>query len=264
MNKIKYVTNEFFSHEGILFRASLSYGFLLTLFPSLIIMVILFQYGILDYITSTQFIYNYFPADVIQPFIEFVMLQDYSNILTVFLTIGAVSFLASRSFYSFLLISANHEEFETYAFVIRLKAIVVFIAFIAGILIVSMWSHIFNTRVGFTVPIGMFTLFYFLFRVLSFEKRPWQYGLLGSFVTTIGIGIIGLLFLSLIHTFTRYDTFYGPLSSILILLISTHFIASVIYLGYCINHAFDYHLPNKEYKNAFIYRFFNSFGRRFK
>lgn len=95
----------------------------------------------------------------------------------------------------------------------------------------------------------MFLIFYAFYRVLSFEERPLKYGLIGAAFTTIGVVCIGILFLSLVHALTRYQTLYGPLASILIMMLSIHVLAGTIYFGYCLNHAYDFRYETRVFKH---------------
>ncbi len=254
---IKEAIKTYYSQEGNLFRSSLGYGFLLTLFPALIIIVIFFQNGVLDIQTTSAFIYRYLPQELIQPFIEYVMASDFRSISTVVVTMAAVTILASKSFYSFLLISATHENFITYGLVIRIKAIILFIGFFGGIFLLASSTHFFNEFPFLALVGGIFLILYMLYRALSFRKRNWFYGIIGAVFSTVGILLVGGVFLSVIERFTDYSTIYGPLSGLLILLLSVHLIASIIYFGYCLNITFASDNENK-IKTECIYRYINN------
>lgn len=246
---------EFFSQEGRLFRYSLSYCFLLALFPTLIITVILFQNNILDIHNILPFVYQFIPQEVIEPFIEYVMSKDYHTLTSMIVSLVVSSYLASNSFYSFMLISANHEEFETYGILIRIKAIILFAIFVLGIAGVAIATHVLQLHFVLIVLIGIFVVFYIFYRTLSFEKRPWQYGLPGAIFTTLALIVVGYLFLYIISIFTSYENIYGPLASIMILLLSIYVVSSIIYFGYCLNDNFAFSHSEKEYKNIKYYCF---------
>lgn len=253
INKIFKALCEYFTPEGSLYRYSLSYCFLLAIFPSLVVLVILFQNGVLDIEMVTSFLYQYIPVDILEPFMNYVMDYDYQELTTAIITIGITSFLASRAFYTFLLISAQHEEFNTYSILLRIKAIVIFLTFIGGVLCLGIILRFFWFAQYVTVVSIIFVILYLFYRVLSFEKRPWQYGLVGSFVATVLIFLIGLLYFVIIYKFTSYNNIYGPIASVIVMLLSIHLVSCAIYFGYCLNHAFNYSKVIKCYKNAYLY-----------
>lgn len=245
---------EFFSQPGSLYRYSLSYCLLLAVFPSLVILVILFQNGFFDISEVTNFIYQYIPSDVLEPFMIYIMEYDYQDLTTVVVTIGLTSFLASRSFYTFLMISASHEGFTTYGFLLRIKAFIIFLIFIGLIICSGILFNISGISSYFPATSILLIVLYLFYRTLSFEKRPWQYGLIGAVFATILIVLIGLGYLLLVYRFTSYSNIYGPISSVIIMLLSIHLVAGAIYFGYCLNHAFNYSKAVKCYKNAYLYK----------
>ena len=66
--------------------------------------------------------------------------------------------------------------------------------------------------------------------------------------------IVGIGFIYFIDNYTRYDVLYGPLASIVVLLISIYLISSIIYFGYCLNLEFVRKVPIKKYKALWFYR----------
>ncbi len=252
-DKFLVAFKKFFSQEGNLFRSSLGFSFLLTLFPVLIYVVIFLQRGILNYDTTTAFIYQYLPESLIRPFIDYIMENNYNSIGALIVTTVATCLLASKSFYSFLLISAGNEDFKTYSIVIRIKAIILFVAFILGIGLIATCGHYFIPSRTIGLGAGMIIFFYFFYRMISFEKRPWRYGIVGAIFSTIAITLVGYLFLYLVGEFTRYGSVYGPLSSMLVLLLSVYFISSIVYFGYCLALSFGGTLRPRKIKLHFIY-----------
>lgn len=255
MRKVLATIIEFMSQEGRLFRYSLSYCFLLALLPTLIVIVMLFQNNIIDIHTILPVIYQYLPQDILEPFIEYVMSKDYHTITSMLIAFIASSYLASNSFYSFMLISANHEEFDTYGILIRMKAIVLFICFVMAISAVAIATHLLEINFFIVVGCGLLVVFYFFYRTLSFQKQPICYGLYGAVFTTVAIIIVGFLFFYIIKDFTSYQNIYGPLASLATLLLSIYVVSSIIYFGYCINIVFCSSFVKKEYKTIAYYRF---------
>ncbi|MFR1756184.1 hypothetical protein B5E91_00495 [Thomasclavelia spiroformis] len=251
MHRFKRVVLKFFSSQGNLFRYSSSFCMLLGLLPGLIIVLRIFQNEILNNPKLVEFLYWYLPKELISPFIEYVLSKDYDTYLSLIISMGLSIYLASNAIYSFMLISKDDEGFDTYNILIRIKAIIMFISLIIGLILLAFINYF--TRSIIVIEIGFFSLFYFFYRFLSFEKRSITYGIVGSLFTCTGIMIVGIGFIYFIDNYTRYDVLYGPLASIVVLLISIYLISSIIYFGYCLNHEYTKCVKKPEYKGAWYY-----------
>lgn len=253
ISKLRNVFLKYTSLEGCLFRYSLSFCMLLALLPTLVVILLLFQNSILDVSLLTQVLYRYLPADLLQPFLSYILQKEIALYRLVF-TFIPILYLASRSFYSFLLISAMHENFKTKKVLLKIKAFVLFLYFIAGIvcIFICMKLTIFNKT--FVSIGGLFLSLYILYRALSFEKRCMYYGSVGALFSCSGIIGVGTLFFYVIENFTSYTNVYGPLGSFVILLLSIYIISSIIYFGYCLNLEFVRKVPIKKYKALWFYR----------
>lgn len=251
MHRFKRVILKFFSSQGNLFRYSSSFCMLLGLLPGLIIVLRVFQNEILNNPKLVEFIYWYLPKELISPFIEYVLSKHYDTYLSLMISMGLSIYLASNAIYSFMLISKDDEDFDTYNILIRIKAIVMFISLVVGLILIAFINYF--TRSIIVIVIGFFVLFYFFYRFLSFEKRSITYGIVGSLFTCTGIMIVGIGFIYFIDNYTRYDILYGPLASIVVLLISIYLISSIIYFGYCLNHEYNKHLKKTKYKGLWYY-----------
>ena len=51
----------------------------------------------------------------------------------------------------------------------------------------------------------------------------------------------------------KRQVLYGPLASIVVLLISIYLISSIIYFGYCLNHEYTKYVKKPEYKGSWYY-----------
>ena len=103
------------------------------------------------------------------------------------------------------------------------------------------------------VVVGFLVIFYFFYRLLSLEKRSVTYGIIGSLFTCTGIMIVGIGFVYFVDNYTKYDVLYGPLASIVVLLISIYLISSIIYFGYCLNHEYTKCVKKLKYKGLWYY-----------
>lgn len=62
---------------------------------------------------------------------------------------------------------------------------------------------------------------------------------------------IGYIFY--VENYTRYNFLYGPLASIMVLLISIYLISSIIYFGYCLNYEYRNSTKKCVYKHKWYY-----------
>lgn len=263
MIKFKKVLSYVFSMEGSMFRYSLSYSMLLALLPTLIVVIVLFQNFIFNFSDLMHFVYQYIPEDMIEPFILYIMDKNYPSFISLMIALASSIYLSSRSFYSFMLVSATHEKFHTYSILLRIKAFVLFLFFVCGMILLFYISHQLGIDLKIHISVWIFICLFILYKALSFEKRPYYYGLIGALFSTVGIVFVGMLFLKVISLFTSYQNVYGPLGSLVVLLLSIYVISSIIYFGYCLNFEYGGRYPQKRYKMKWFYllgeRIANSF-----
>lgn len=257
MQRFVDLYKEFTSFEGSLFKYSLSFSFLLALAPSLVIIVMLFKYNLLPIDIIINFIMSFLPyassEETITTIIQFFLERQY-NLVSFFITLCVSFYLASRIVFSFLLISASHEEVDVPKWAIRLKSIILFIMFLAllvGCVTVGTFLKEYLPLVSSGLMLLLFTMMY---RALSFRKRNWSFGILGAIFTTLMILCLASLFITIINHFTSYQDVYGPLASLVTLLLAIYLISCIIYFGYCLNIVFEddygeeYRLPLKNQK----------------
>lgn len=246
MDKLKNIYQEFTSFEGSLFRYSLSFSLMLALAPSLLLFAMLFRYAYLPIEIILNFVVNFLPdtsVTTLDKIFVFFSDKDYS-IVSFIVTVSVSFYLASRSIFSFLLISASHEEVDVPKWSIRVKSIMLFILSTA-FLIVGVFLA---TRFSKFLPVisASFMLLFFtgLYRTLSFRKRNWGFGMIGGMFSTICIMALAALFVNIVQTFTSYNDIYGPLAALVTLLLAIYLISCIVYLGFCLNIVFE-----DEYQN---------------
>ncbi len=254
--KLMEIYDLFFSLEGSLFRYSLAYSLLLALLPLLIILVILFQNSILFNLDSfIDYLYRFLPEEALGTFITYITNKSFPTGIPLLISLTMSFILASRCTYSFMLVSAKHEEFTISKLYIRLKGFILFIGLIATTLGLGIFFTIIpiasNIRI-LSVSGSLFVVFFLFYRTITFEKRPIHYGVLGASFTTIALMITSFVFLALIRNFSSYASVYGPMASLVITLLSLYIIASIVYFGYCLNFVFT-PSSTKEYKDHPLY-----------
>lgn len=233
MKIIQSLYLEFTSAEGRLFRYALAFSFLLALAPSLIVFALLFRFAYLDIADAIAFFFAYLPTGT--SISELIAFFEESNVIPAVTTTIASFWMASRMIYSFLMISANHDKVELPKFALRLQSIILFLTFAFGIVITIIVGTILKQYLPLVSSLCMVILFLFLYRSLSFRKRPLLFGLTGAIFATAGIFAVVYLYLQIITAFFHYDTIYGPLGSLVTLLLAIYVIASVLYFGFCLN-----------------------------
>lgn len=255
MEKFAVAYQKFNSEEGVLFRYSLSFSIFLAIFPTVIALVVAFSLTysrVGDYI---DLLYQILPQDLIEPLVSYVRITDYGSGTSLILTILAASYLASRSFYSFMLINKVDEGVDCPNFLIRIKAFVMYLIMLAllnVIALVNFYHFIPTFIINLVMSIGVF---YLMFRSFSFKKQPLGYGLIGSLVTSSLVWLVLLVLFKYTGYATNYQSLYGPLSSILVGLLSVYFMATAIYAGYIVNGAFSKKCRHLEYKTVWYYGF---------
>ncbi len=235
MKQIKTIVQQFSSLEGTLFRYSLSYGALMAVFPSLFILILLVEHSILNLVDLLRLLYLFLPEELIGPFVEFLLSRSRSLSFSSLFSLGITIWVASQSFYSFLLMSAAQEGIKTKKLLLRLKAVLLFLFFV-GSLMTAGWvslffflNPIFFLAAAFSVVLDLF------YRSLTFYRRSITYGWPGAVFSTAAILLVGSFFFWAIQSFTSYDSVYGPLASVVVLFVSIYLLSSLLYFGYCIN-----------------------------
>ncbi|MEG1731983.1 MAG: YhjD/YihY/BrkB family envelope integrity protein [Longicatena sp.] len=235
--RLKYIYQEFTSFEGNLFIYSLSFSMLLALAPSLLLFAMLFRYAYLPMDLIINFVINFMPdvnMELLNQMFKFFNNQDYS-IISFVITMVVSFYLASRSIFSFLLISASHEEVEIPKWSIRIKSIVLFVFLTISFVLAIYIATILKDFLPIVVALMMFVLFTVMYRTLSFRKRNWSFGIIGAMFSTICIMGLAALFVTIVTNFTSYKDVYGPLASLVTLLLAIYLISCIIYLGFCLN-----------------------------
>ncbi len=268
MNGMKKTFKQFFSMHGSLFRYSLSFSMLMALFPTLIVVITLFQTQVLDINNVLPMLYLFLPQDLLEPFIDYLLNREESNFISLTISLVVACFLASRSFYSLMLISSSMEGFETYKILIRIKSIALFVVTVLILGSVALVSTIFQYSFSLSVFIGLFIGLYLLFRMLSFKHRGVMYGIIGALFSSVSIVLVGKLFTYLVANYMAYESIYGPLSSLMTLVLMIYIISNILYFGYCLNFAYAIHIVEIKYKSMWFYHFgehiIDSFKKVFK
>ena len=237
MELIKKIYQLFDSFQGRLFRYALAFSLLLAIAPILIAVILVFKYFIIinegAYQLLVQVLIQYLPSDIILPFVEwFAKEGEPIGFVATISTLVLSFYLASRSIYSFLLISAQVEQVRPSSIYIRLRAILLTVYFALYLAISYFLLVLFQRFWLIVATLLAIVLFMSMFHALSFYQRPLLYGLAGALFSVSAFVVLGMLLTKILETFTSYPTVYGPLASFMTLLLSIYIIACIIYLGF--------------------------------
>lgn len=231
------------SSEGTLFTYSFAFVFLLGIAP-LVLIAVLF---VGKYFLNTDFVMrmliDYFPSDVIQSFIDYLQNVTFDNIIASVIMLVVSSFVASNSIYAFMLYDQQRKDEKSNKLIMRLLSMaVLFLMILVGgfsvifTRIVNQWL----LDISWMAQIGVFFVVMLIFYAfLSYKHFTIKHAYKGALVAAMAIKVMGDVFFIIINNFTSYDTIYGPMASIMILLMSCYVLSMIVYIGYCVNEVFD-------------------------
>ena len=239
---MKHKTKELFgmmtSYQGALFTYAFAYSIIAGIAPFLIIAVVFIGNYIFPVDQLVMFLQRYIPADLVVPFVEYLSASNIENLWLIISLLVVSVWVASKSIYSFLLLSAEQDELNVYHFLLRLLAMIYFVLIIVGVGIVVFLLSYFPISNSLALPLLIFIFFLFFYRLLSFKYTAFKDVIYGSIFSSVTLALLGRLFFNYINQYSNYQTIYGPLASLMILLISGFIISWVIYCGYSINYVF--------------------------
>ncbi len=235
MKKLIKAIKKFLSLEGELFRYAFSYSLLLALFPCLFLLVYLYQTTIINIMDLLDFLYLLLPSELIKPLVEYLMLQDQHSVISTFFSVVISIVVASQSFYSFLILCAEDEEIKVLSIAIRIKAVYLFIVFIGALIFFAILSIVVPISMFYSIPTMLLIFNYLFYHLITFRKYKLKESSIGALFSTVALLVYSTLFFWIIRTFTSYESIYGPLSSVVILLLSVYVVSNILYFGYCLN-----------------------------
>lgn len=238
LDKIKEVYSRVSSNEGTLFTYAFAYSLIVGLAPFLIVAVVFVG----NYFFSVEQIVNllakYIPQDLIMPFVSYISLSDISSLSLVISLLSVSIWVASKSFYSFLLLASEDDGLDLPHFFLRILALVYFIIFIVVLIAVGLLVSFIPIGSTILLPLLLLIFFLFFYRILSFNKLKLVQLIWGSLFSTVAMVLVGRLFFIYINSFSNYENIYGPLASFMIVLISVWVISYIVFVGYSINRVF--------------------------
>lgn len=235
IQKAKTLHKMMSSNEGTLFTYAFAYSIIVGVAPFLIIAVVFVGTYAYDVNQIVMFLQRYVPRDLIEPFVTYIQASQFSNIWLIISLLGVSVWVASKSIYSFLLLSSEQDEVNISGMILRILSVAYFVLLLLGLTLVGFVVNYISISSRFVMPILLLLFFTVFYRLLSFRFTRFKDVFPGAFVTSVVLTLLGRLFFVYINGYSNYETIYGPLASMMIMLISGWFISWVIFLGYCIN-----------------------------
>lgn len=238
------------SKEGALFANAFSYSLLVGLAPLIIIAIIFIGNFVFSVDQMVNILVQYIPKELVFPFIDYITLNNDNSLFFMISLFSASAWVASKTLYSFLMISSDLDRVKIRSMYLRVMSVVYFVLLVLAIVGVGLVLGFVPLPSIIIVPITLLVFFFMFYSMLSFRHVSLKALLLGSIFSSVAMGLLGRLFFDIINRFTNHDTIYGPLSSLMILLISLKVISTIIFTGYAITYVFKDH--NQELKNAIV------------
>lgn len=251
---IKEILHRMKEHDVSGMAAQLSFFFLLSLFPLLLVLVTLLPYLPLTTIDVLSFLDNFVPEEsmqLIEKQVNSLMVQNVK-----LLSVGIIGTLWSASNGMNALVKAfNHayEIMESRTFLLRrVFAIIltfgmIFVFIVALLLpvfgqqitnfIISTVGygeelvHLFSTLRWVTSGLITFIMFLVLYWIFPNIKLRGRNIFRGALFATIGMSIVSYGFSVYVNNFANYTTTYGSIGGIIVLMLWFYLCAHVIILG---------------------------------
>ena len=187
--------------------------------------------------TMVEFLSYYIPSDLIVPFIKYVVEVAPSDIILL-ISLASISFwVASRSVYSFLLESSRIDDSNSRIYSSYYIRHLFFLIILGAFMVVLLMRYLppYNY---ITIPILLWLMMMVFYRIISFKFSRFSDVYMGAGISSAGLIFLGRIFFVYVNKYSNYQNIYGPLASLMIMLISVFFISYVIYFGFCINVVF--------------------------
>lgn len=221
--------------EGTIFTYAFAYSLIVGLAPLLIITVVFIGNYLLDVTQIIYYLQRFIPGEFIEPFIDYVMLTDARSTWILLSLLGASLFVASKSIYSFLLMARKSDDNPRGSIVLRITAFVYFVVLVFGFVVLGVLISYLPFGKKQLIPLVIFAFFAIFYQLIYSKKLKLSALLSGAGFASVALLLLGQGFFIYINEFSSYKNVYGPLSSLMILLISMWLVSWIFYAGYCVS-----------------------------
>ena len=233
--KIKKIYKMVTDREGTIFTYAFAYSLIVGLAPLLIITVVFIGNYLLDVTQIIYYLQRFIPGEFIEPFIDYVMLTDARSTWILLSLLGASLFVASKSIYSFLLMARKSDDNPSGSIVLRITAFVYFVVLVFGFVVLGVLISYLPFGKKQLIPLVIFAFFAIFYQLIYSKKLKLSALLSGAGFASVALLLLGQGFFIYINEFSSYKNVYGPLSSLMILLISMWLVSWIFYAGYCVS-----------------------------
>ena len=244
MAKIKWLFNETLgrlnSLEGSLLRYALSATLLLALPSCLISAVVLFAQEE-DYLYQMlQVLSRFLPEELIVQVFDY-FLQEEGLHRPLIVSLGVSVALASKSVMHFMLLGKKEHQSQIPFWMLRILSIVLMIQLGGLVIAQAVLIRVFHLNVMVSMEMTLFCMLMMFYRGVSLRRSSWYDEIAGTAIAWSGLHGIALFFFFYIRTIASTDLIYGPLSTIVIVFLSSFAVSNVLYLGYSMNEVLRQH-----------------------
>lgn len=233
--KIKKIYKMVTDQEGTIFTYAFAYSLIVGLAPLLIITVVFIGNYLLDVTTIINYLQRFIPGEFIEPFIDYVMLTDARSTWILLSLLGASMFVASKSIYSFLLMARKNDDKPRKSIILRITALIYFVVLVFGFGLLGFVISYLPFGKKQLIPVVIFAFFAIFYQLIYSKNLKLSALLWGAGFASVTLLLLGQGFFIYINEYSSYQNVYGPLSSLMILLISMWLVSWIFYAGYCVS-----------------------------
>ena len=222
--------------DATLFIYAFAYSLIVGIAPFLIIAVVFLGSRFTNVDVLIDFLSRYVPADLINPFIGYISNFDIEGQLYLFISILSVSlWVGSKSIYSFILLSSEYDDVKVSHIILRILSLFYFILLIITIMGVGFIATLSGIALRLWILPTMIVFFCIFYLMTSLRVRSFLRVLPGAVIASGLLNVLGMVFFNYVNQFSNYQNIYGPLASVMILMISCWIISWIVFLGYTVN-----------------------------
>lgn len=236
MEKVKKIFGMITTDESKLFVNALAYSILVGIGPFIIIAVAFFGTYIIDVNVLVTILSGYIPQELVLPFVEYIGASQINNLGIVISLMSASLWVGSKSVYSFMLLNNQYQDGKQTGFLLRLVSVgyfAIIIALLAAMVFLAVFFNIESVLLLFAIVVIFLMIFY---KMTSSRKDTLVQVFFGSIIAAILLLLFGQVFFIYVNDFSNYGSIYGPLASIVVMMISSWFISWILFFGYSVNY----------------------------
>lgn len=259
VNRIRALWQEIRSLRIPVHAANTGYFLILSVFPTLVLLLSLLRYADLDVHNLLNLLEGFLPAALL-PEAEMLIINTYENTTRATVGLSAVTAIwsASRGLYGLLIgLNTIYNVPESRGYLRTRGICVVYTLLFLLVMLLTLTLHVFGTAVvqfleqsslpffrflSHVVDLRFFllvflqtALFTAMFMVLPNRKNSLGDSLPGAFLATIGWLVFSHLFSIYVEHFTRYSTIYGSVYAVALSMLWLYFCISIVFYGGVLN-----------------------------